>query len=86
MVKLSAIWFFLLVTITALLLLCVQFFQGKPVIAQTPEIQSFEQSTIIATASAPPKLVPAFLGGKPVSVLFEIAETFEDAGTRPIES
>jgi hypothetical protein len=70
MLKLSAIWFVLVVMITALLLLCVQFFEGKPVLSETSELQSHNQSTIIATASAPPKLVSAFLGGKPVYVLY----------------
>ena len=70
MLKLSALWFFLIVMITASLLLCLQFFKGKPVIAETSELHSINQSTIIATASAPPKLVSAFLGGKPVHVLY----------------
>lgn len=70
MFKLSTIWFFLVVMITASLLLCLQFFEGKLTIAETSELHSFNQSTIIATASAPPKLVSAFLGGKPVYVLY----------------
>ena len=70
MLKLSTLWFFFVVMITASLLLCFQFFKGTPIIAETSEVQTFDRSATIATASTPPKLVPAFLGGKPVHVLY----------------
>lgn len=70
MFKLSKFWFVLVVMITALLLLWMQFFAEKHVLSETLELNSLEQSTIVATASAPPNLVSALLGGKPVYVLY----------------
>ncbi len=69
-VKLSAIWFILVVMITALFLLCWQSFEEKPVVAETSQLDSVQQSSTIATATAPPKIVAATLGGKPVYVLY----------------
>lgn len=71
MLKLSAIWFVIVVMITALLLICVPSFVGNPVLSTTSELNSVNQSTLMATASAPPKLVSAFLGGKPVYILYQ---------------
>ena len=59
---------------TALVLFCLQSFGAKPAFSKTPEIQALNlpthPTTQIATATAPPKLVPAVLGGKPVYVLY----------------
>jgi hypothetical protein len=70
MLKLSKIWFVSAIVITALTWLCLRSIEGKPAKAETSKLHSFNQSTIIATASATPKLVSAFLGGKPVHVLY----------------
>ncbi|MGF1589198.1 MAG: hypothetical protein ACFCU7_08140 [Pleurocapsa sp.] len=70
MLKLSAIWFILVVMLTALFLLCWQSFEGKLVLSETSELEDFKQSTTIATATAPPKIVSATLEGKPVYVLY----------------
>ena len=70
MFKLSAKFFGVLVVITALMLVCLQSFNAKPVLSETPEIPSLSPSIRVATATAPPKLVPAVLGGRPVYVLY----------------
>ncbi len=70
MFKLSAKFSVVLVIITALVLVCLQSFETKPVLSETSDIHSVNQSTIVATAPLPPNLVPAVLGGKPVYVLY----------------
>jgi len=60
----------LLFTITALVLFCLQLFMIKPILSEAPDIHVLDQSTLVATAAAPPSLVPAVLGGKPIYVLF----------------
>lgn len=59
----------LLVTITALVLICLQSFGAKPALSETSDIASLDQSTLVATAALPPDLVRAVLGGRPVYVL-----------------
>ena len=68
--KLSAKWSAVVVFITALVLVCLQSFEAKPVRAEISDIYPFNQSTIVATAPLPPSLEPAVLGGKPVYVLY----------------
>ena len=70
MFKLSAKFSVVLVIITALVLVCLQSFETKPVLSETSDIRSVNQPTIVATAPLPPNLVPAVLGGKPVYVLY----------------
>jgi hypothetical protein len=74
MFKLSAKFSVVLMMITALVLICLQIFEAKPVLSENLEIQpvkrSTNQSTIVATAPFPPSLVPAVLGGKQVYVLY----------------
>ncbi|BAY11309.1 hypothetical protein [Calothrix sp. NIES-2098] len=70
MFKLSPKFSALLVIMTALLLLCWQFFDAKVVLSEKFDTHSLQQPTIIATAPLPPSLVPAVLGGKPVYVLY----------------
>jgi hypothetical protein len=70
MFKLSAKFSVVLVIITALVLVCLQSFETKPVLSETSDIHSVNQLTIVATAPLPPNLVPAVLGGKPVYVLY----------------
>ena len=70
MFKLSAKFSVALVIFTALVLIGLQSFQVKPVLSKTPDIYTLNQSTLIATASAPPNLVSAVLGGRPVYVLY----------------
>ncbi len=60
----------LLVTITALVLVYLQSFGAKPALSKTPDIDSSNQSTLVATAALPPNLVRAVLGGRPVYVLY----------------
>jgi len=47
-----------------------QFFQEKPVLSETSKLHHVSQPIIVATASAPPELTPAILGGKPINVLY----------------
>ena len=70
MFKLSSQWSVVLVILTAIVLVCLQSFHANPVLSEMPEIGSLNQSTLVATASLPPNLVPAVLGGKPVYVLY----------------
>ena len=70
MFKLSAQFLIALVISTALVLISLQSLQIKPTLAETPDIYPLNQSTLIATAPAPPNLVPAVLGGRPVYVLY----------------
>jgi hypothetical protein len=70
MFKLSPKFSVVLVTITALVLICLQFFDAKSVLSEKLHIQSVNQPTIVATAPLPPSLVPAVLKGKPVYVLY----------------
>lgn len=69
MFKLSAKFSVVLVIITALVLVCLQLFEEKRVLSATSDIH-FLEPTIVATATAPPKLVSAVLGGKSVYVLY----------------
>ncbi|WP_236612535.1 hypothetical protein [Picosynechococcus sp. NKBG15041c] len=68
MFKLSSKVFVLLVTITALVLMCLQSFEVKPALSEI-SVASLNQSTLVATAPLPPNLVQAVLGGRPVYVL-----------------
>ena len=70
MYKLSAQFLISLVISTALVLISLQSLQIKPTPAETLDIHPANQSTLIATAPAPPNLVPAVLGGRPVYVLY----------------
>ncbi|BAY20385.1 hypothetical protein NIES2100_01260 [Calothrix sp. NIES-2100] len=70
MFKLSPKFSVVLVIITALILICLQIFEAKPVLSENLDIHSLKQPTIIATAPLPPSLVPAVLGGKQVYVLY----------------
>lgn len=70
MFKLSAKFLITLVIITALVLVYLQSFEAKPVLSETLDIRSLNQSTLVATAPLPPNLVPAVLGGRPVYVLY----------------
>ncbi|MDZ8053606.1 MAG: hypothetical protein RMX68_007500 [Aulosira sp. ZfuVER01] len=70
MFKLSPKFSVVLVIITALVLICWQFFEAKPVLSQKLDTNSLNQPTIVATAPLPPSLVPGVLGGKPVYVLY----------------
>jgi hypothetical protein len=70
MFKRSAQFLLTLVLCTALVLISLQSLQVKPTLAETPDIHPANQSTLIATAPAPPNLVPAVLGGRPVYVLY----------------
>lgn len=70
MFKLSAQFLLTLVISTALVLISLQSLQIESTPAETPDIHPANQSTLIATAPAPPNLVPAVLGGRPVYVLY----------------
>ncbi|BAZ53943.1 hypothetical protein NIES4103_66270 [Nostoc sp. NIES-4103] len=70
MLKLRAKFFAVLLSITALILIFLQLFEAKVVLFQKLNINSVNQSKIVATAPLPPSLVPAVLGGKPVYVLY----------------
>jgi hypothetical protein len=54
---------------TAFIVVCLQLFSAKPVLSEIAETQP-DQPAQIATAAAPPSLVAAKLGGKPVYVLY----------------
>lgn len=60
----------LLVTVTALVMVCLQSFGAKPALSEIPDLGPSNQSTLVATAALPPDLVPAVLGGRPVYVLY----------------
>jgi hypothetical protein len=70
MFKLFSKFSVLVVIITALVVIYWQFFDAKPVLSQKLDLDSVNQSTLIATAPLPPNLVPAVLGGKPVYVVY----------------
>ncbi|OUL37830.1 hypothetical protein BV372_00285 [Nostoc sp. T09] len=70
MFKRSAKFSVVLVILTTLVLLCLQFFETKFVLSEKVDIQSVNQPTIVATAPLPPSLVPGVLGGKPVYILY----------------
>jgi hypothetical protein len=59
-----------LTIITVLVLVYLQSLAAKPVLSEKLGSPSFELPTIVATAAAPPTLVSAKLGGKPVHVLY----------------
>lgn len=63
--KLSA----LLAIITAIALVCLQSLGAKPVVSAM-ESATLSQPVVVATAAAAPSLVPAVLGGRPISVLY----------------
>jgi hypothetical protein len=54
MFKLSFKVFILLVTITALVLVYLQSFGAKPALSEMPDIDSPNQSTLVATATLSP--------------------------------
>ena len=60
----------LLVTVTALVMVCLQSIWVNPALSEMPDLGSSNQSTLVATAALPPNLVPAVLGGRPVYVLY----------------
>jgi hypothetical protein len=60
----------LLVTLTALVLVYFHSFGAEPALSETSDVDSLNQSTLVATAALPPDLVPAVLGGRPVYVLY----------------
>jgi hypothetical protein len=60
----------MLVIITALVLVCLQSFEAKPVLFEPLDISSLNQSTRVATAPLPPNLETAVLGGRPIYVLY----------------
>jgi hypothetical protein len=70
MFKLSTKSSVVVVILTVLILICLQSLEVKPTLSQTSDIQSLNQSKIVATATAPPRLASAILGGKPVHVLY----------------
>lgn len=70
MFKLTPKFSAVLVTITALVLICLQFFGNNSVLSEQSDVKSLEKSTVVATAALPPSLVPAVLGGKQVYVLY----------------
>lgn len=59
-----------LILITALALIFSQSFRVEPALSKVPELPVANPPALIATAAAPPNLVPAILGGKPVYVLY----------------
>jgi hypothetical protein len=70
MFKLSAKFSAALAILVALVLIGLQSVQARSVLSQTPDIDALNQATLVATAPAPPDLVPAVLGGRPVYVLY----------------
>ncbi|MBW4457176.1 MAG: hypothetical protein KME55_33430 [Nostoc indistinguendum CM1-VF10] len=70
MFKLSVKLSVALVILTALVLIGLQSFQAKPVLSETPNIQTLNQPRFVATAPTPPSLVRAVLAGRPVYVLY----------------
>ncbi|MBD2655550.1 MULTISPECIES: hypothetical protein [Synechocystis] len=60
----------LLVTATALVMVCLQSLRANPALSEIPDLGSSNQSTLVSTAALPPDLVPAILGGRPVYVLY----------------
>ncbi|MBD2068021.1 hypothetical protein H6F93_10875 [Leptolyngbya sp. FACHB-671] len=70
MFKLPAKFYVALVIFTALILIGLRSFQAKSVLSKMPDTHALNQSTLVATAPAPPNLVSAVLGGKPIYVLY----------------
>ena len=70
MFKLSAKFSVALVILTALVLIGLQSFQAKPVLSEMLGTYALNQSTLVATATGPPNLVPTVLGSRPVYVLY----------------
>jgi hypothetical protein len=70
MLKPSARAFTVLITFTALLLISWQAFAVKLARSTPTNIPVLTQTTLIATAAAPPQLTTAVLGGKSVYVLY----------------
>ena len=70
MFKLSAQFSVALIISTVFVPISLQSFQVKSALSETPDIYTLNQSTLIATAPAPPNLVSAVLGGRPVHVLY----------------
>ena len=58
-----------LIAAVAVALVCLQPLGTKAALPPMPDA-SLDQQTLIATAAAPPALIPAKLGGKPVYVLY----------------
>jgi hypothetical protein len=69
MIKLSTKLFAVVVAAVAVALVCLQLISTKTALSQISDT-SLDQQTLIATATAPPALIPAKLGGKPVYVLY----------------
>lgn len=59
-----------LTVITVLILVCLQSLGAKPVWSEKFGSSSLQPPTIVATVPAPPALISAKLGGKPVHVLY----------------
>jgi hypothetical protein len=70
MFKLSAQFLIALIISTAFVLISWRSLSVKPALSETPDLYPLIQSTLIATASAPPNLVPSVLGGRPIYVLY----------------
>lgn len=70
MFKLTPKFSVVLVTITVLVLICLQSLSNNSVLSEQSDVHSLNQSTVVATAALPPSLVPAVLGGKTVYVLY----------------
>ncbi len=59
-----------LAAITAIALICLQSLGAKPMASAMIDPAMLNQPVVVATAAAPPNLVPAVLGGRPISVLY----------------
>ncbi len=59
-----------LAAITAIALICLQVLGAKPMASAMTGSAMPTQPVVVATAAAPPSLVPAVLGGRPISVLY----------------
>lgn len=69
MPKLSTKLFAALIALVVVALICLQPLGTRIALSQIPDA-SLDRPTLIATAAAPPALIPAKLGGKPVYVLY----------------
>ncbi|BAY66207.1 hypothetical protein NIES22_63200 [Calothrix brevissima NIES-22] len=70
MFKITPKFSVVLVAMTALVLIGLQFLSNNSVLSKQSDVNSLNQPIIVATASLPPNLVPAVLGGKQVYVLY----------------
>ncbi|MBM0740506.1 hypothetical protein JOY44_02550 [Phormidium sp. CLA17] len=70
MSKRSTQLFAALIAAVAAALVCLQPLDTKIAVSKMPDVSLLSQQTLIATAAAPPALIPAKLGGKPGYVLY----------------